>query len=62
MAKLPTRKTMSLEDEFKFGAHQDEQLEDVIEDDPDYIAWLVRDEVVDFDEEVLELISKKGIA
>lgn len=53
---------MGLEDEFKFGKHKGHQLEDVIEDDPDYIEWCVKNEVVDFDEETLELISKKGIS
>ena len=53
---------MKLDDMFMFGKHITQQLEDVIEDDPDYIEWLVNNEVVNFDEETLELISKKGIA
>jgi len=53
---------MALDDIFTFGKHRGEQLEDVIEDDPDYIEWLVQDRIVEFDEEALELISKKGIA
>lgn len=53
---------MGLEDCFKFGKHVGDQLEDVIEDDPNYIEWLVTNTGVDFDEEALERISKKGIA
>lgn len=53
---------MGLEDEFKFGKHKGHQLEDVIDDDPKYIEWCIMEGVVDFDEEALELISKKGIA
>ena len=53
---------MGLDDVFKFGKHKDDQLEDVIGDDPDYIEWCCDNDVVDFDEEVMELISKKGIA
>ncbi len=53
---------MGLEDVFKFGKHIDQQLEDVIEDDPDYIEWLVGEGKVDFDDETLELITRKGIA
>ena len=53
---------MTLEDVFKFGKHKDHQLEDVIEDDPDYIEWCVKNDMVDFDEESTELITKKGIA
>ncbi len=53
---------MRLEDLFNFGKHFGNQLEDVIEDDPDYIEWLVSENIVEFDEEASELISKKGIA
>ena len=52
---------MTLEDCFTFGKHKNHQLEDVIEDDPKYIAWLVMEDVTEFDEEALELISKRGI-
>jgi len=52
---------MGLDDIFKFGKHEGEQLEDVIEDDPDYIGYLAGGDF-DFDEETLELIGKKGIA
>jgi len=53
---------MTLEDMFTFGKHNRSQLEDVIGDDPDYIRWLIENDVVQFDEEALELISKKRIA
>ena len=53
---------MGLEDCFVFGKHTGHQLEDVIEDDPAYIEWCIMNDVVVFDEEALELISKKGIA
>lgn len=53
---------MQLDSIFKFGKHIGQQLEDVIEDDPDYIEWCCENEVGDFDEEALELISRKGIA
>lgn len=53
---------MSLEDLFKFGKHKGQQLEDVIEDDPEYIAWCCDNDIVQFDNEALELISRKGIA
>lgn len=52
---------MGLEDTFKFGKHIGHQLEDVIEDDPDYIRWCVSNDIVDFDDEALELIERKRI-
>ena len=53
---------MTLEDLFTFGKHKGQQLEDIIEDDPDYIRWLCEETELHFDEEALELIAKKGIA
>ncbi len=47
---------------FTFGKHKNEQVEDVIEDDPEYIRWLIENDVVQFDDEALELIAKKKIA
>lgn len=53
--------TMGLEDEFTFGKHKGEQLEDVIHDDPQYIEWLIMEGVADFDDEACELITKRKI-
>ena len=47
---------------FTFGKHKGEQLEDVIEDYPHYIEWMLREDVRQFDEEVLELLESKGIS
>lgn len=52
---------LGLDSILKFGRHKGKQLEDVIEDDPDYIEWMVDHGVADFDEETMELITKKGI-
>jgi len=53
---------MGLESIFTFGKHKNQQVADVIEDDPDYIRWVVENNVIEFDEETLELISKRRIA
>jgi len=53
---------MGLQGIFTFGKHKNEQVEDVIEDDPEYIRWVVENNVIEFDEETLELISKRKIA
>lgn len=53
---------LSLDSLFTFGKHQDDMVEDVIEDDPGYIEYLINEGFEDFDEETLELIAKKGIA
>jgi hypothetical protein len=51
----------TLEDEFGFGKHMNDQVEDVIHDDPEYIAWLIEEEVVEFDEGAMALIEKQKI-
>ena len=53
---------IELDDCFEFGKYVGEEVEDVIEDHPHYIEWLVNNSIVEFSEEALELISKKGIA
>lgn len=52
---------MGLDDFFNYGLYRGMQLSDVIENHPGYIVWCCEQEIVDFDEEALELISKKGI-
>lgn len=54
-------RSMGLDDAFGFGKYKGEQVEDVIEDDPRYIAWCVENDIVEFDEEVMELITKRRI-
>jgi hypothetical protein len=34
-------KTYNLKDELPFGKHKGEILEDVIDDDPEYVDWMV---------------------
>jgi len=52
---------LALESILSFGKHKGKQIEDLIEDFPGYIKWMVENEVRDFDEEVMELLAKKGI-
>lgn len=53
---------LGLDSAMPFGKHKGEQIEDLIEDEPRYIEWLVSEDVVEFDEETLDTITKKGIA
>lgn len=46
---------LALNDLFMFGKHQGKEIEDVIEDDPDYFVWLYENEVIEMS---LNLISK----
>ena len=52
---------MSLDDVFSFGKHNGDQVEDVTDDDPDYIAWLIENEICEFDEEAMRVIEHKKI-
>lgn len=51
--------TLSLEDTMKFGTHIGEQIEDLIEDHPDYIRWMVEEEAIDLDEEAMQALDKR---
>jgi len=53
--------TMGLADLFTFGKKKGKQLEDVIEDDPNYLEWCIEKNVVKFDEKALETMAAKGI-
>ena len=52
---------MELDDVFRFGKYTGLKLDDIIEQDPQYIAWICENELIDFSEEVLELITERGI-
>ena len=52
---------LTLEDEFSFGKHKSEQVEDVIYDDPSYIAWVIEKEIVKFNATAMALIEKRKI-
>lgn len=53
--------TYSLEDTFPFGKYKGEQIEDVIEDDPSYLEWVVENDVFNLDEDVIKVLEKKKI-
>ncbi len=59
--KLFPKGTATLESIFYFGKHRGKQVEDVIEDNPSYIQWLSDMEVIEFDEETYEVLSKIGL-
>ena len=52
---------MYFESTFQFGKHKGEMLEDVIEDDPSYIAWLCENEVTEFDIAVIRHLEAEKI-
>ena len=50
-----------LDDFMPFGKHEGEQIEDLIEDEPQYMAWVANNEVVELDKEVIELMAERKI-
>ncbi len=55
------KRTMSLTSVFHFGKNKGQQVEDLIYDDPNYLAWCVNEEVVEFDEEVTRQLEERKI-
>lgn len=49
---------MGLDEVFSFGKHAGRQVEDVLDDDREYIVWLIEEKNFDFDEEVMEKVEK----
>lgn len=47
-----------MDDSMPFGKYEQQTIEDVIEDDPDYMKWFAETFNIDFTEEVLERIAK----
>lgn len=52
---------LRLSDPMPFGKHEDEEIEDIIYDHPDYMAWLVRDEIIKLDSEVIKVLEDRKI-
>ncbi len=52
---------LTLDTILSFGKHKGMQVEDVIEDHPNYVEWMVREDIRQFDEETLQFLEKKGI-
>ena len=49
---------LALESYFKFGKHKGELVEHVVYDNPDYIRWLIKNEVSSFEDTVYELLEQ----
>jgi hypothetical protein len=52
---------MELDTLFTFGKYKGEMLEDVIHDSPNYIEWLVENDIVSFSHEVMNYLAERKI-
>ena len=52
---------LRLSDSMPFGKHKGEEIEDLIYDQPGYLAWCVSEEVVVLDSEVIKQLEDKKI-
>jgi len=52
---------LGLEDVLPKGHRKGEQIEDVIEDDPELIAYWYENDIATFDHEVIKLLEAKKI-
>lgn len=52
---------LRLSDTMKFGKHKGEEIEDLLYDDPSYLVWLVEEEVVELDSEVIEQMEQRKL-
>ena len=54
--KLTVIKPLTLEDTIPFGKYRGVDVVDIVNDDPDYIEWVINNTEYEFDEEVMQLI------
>jgi len=52
---------LRLSDTMKFGKYKGEEIEDLLYDDPGYLVWLVEEEVVELDSEVIEQMEQRKL-
>lgn len=52
---------LRLSDAMPFGKHKGEEIEDLIYDHPNYLAWCFNEEVVSFDGEVIKQLEENKI-
>lgn len=57
--KFRYNKILGLDDLMPFGAHKGTQVEDLLDDQPGYIEWLIEEDICDFDEATKQAIEKR---
>ena len=48
---------LGLDSVFTFGKYKGEQVEDILDDDREYIVWLTESTDVEFDTEVYDILN-----
>lgn len=54
-------KQLSLTDYLPFGKYKGAQVEDILYDDPGYMAWMYQEQVVQFDEHVIKNMEDRKL-
>lgn len=52
-------RVLTLESDMPFGKHKGSQIEDLIEDEPEYVRWLCENTDIQFDDECLEALERR---
>lgn len=45
---------LGIDDVMPFGKYKGIEIEEIFEDDPEYMVWATQNEIANFDEEILE--------
>jgi len=61
MARFRRINMYGLDSFILFGKYDGMQIEDIIEDDPSYIAWMYEQDNFGFNEDVLKVLEEKKI-
>ena len=55
------KRQMQYDSIFDFGKHFGFPVHEIIEHDPKYFAWLIENDVVEFDRETMEALEQRKI-
>lgn len=58
--RTPKSTALTLDTILDFGKYEGEQIEDIIEDDPNYITWMYEHNF-EFDDEAIKKLEEKKI-
>ena len=59
---VATNDPLTLDDTINFGKHKGKLVAELIETEPDYVRWMIDNNVRSFAPDAEDLISSKGIA
>jgi len=55
------KEPLCMEDTLDFGKHAEEQIEDILQDDPQYLVWMYNNDVRQFEQDVIDALAERKL-